>query len=261
MRWLKLAAVFFRIGAMNEMAYRANFWIQTFESLMGIGTALALVAIVYNQTEELGGWRQSELVALVGVYFLVLGAINLVIAPSLQRFMEDVRQGTLDFTLTKPEDAQLLVSISSFRIWKLLDVIIGMGVLAAALFSLSSHFGIVQALSFGLALLAGGAIVYSFWLMLATLSFWFIRIENILMIFWSMYTAGRWPVGIYPQWLRWTLTLVVPVAFAVTVPAEAISGRLAPGTLLGALALAIALLALSRWFWNVGIRHYSGASA
>jgi ABC-2 type transport system permease protein len=111
------------------------------------------------------------------------------------------------------------------------------------------------------ALLCGSAIVYSFWLILATMAFWFIRIENILMIFWSMYTAGRWPVGIYPGWLRWTLTLIVPVAFAVTVPAQAISGRLEPETLLGGISLAIALLTLSRWFWKQGLKHYSGASA
>ena len=55
MNALRLMSVFVRIGAMNEMAYRANFWIQTFESLVGIGTALALVAVVFNQTESLGG--------------------------------------------------------------------------------------------------------------------------------------------------------------------------------------------------------------
>ncbi len=261
MNALRLMAVFFRIGAMNEMAYRANFWIQIFETVMGLGTALAVVAVVFNQTDELGGWNAAELVALVGVYFLVLGAINLVIAPSLQRFMEDVRQGTLDFTLTKPEDAQLLVSVSEFRIWKLLDVALGGGVLVVALMQLSETVGPLQAAAFAVALLCGSAIVYSFWLILATMAFWFIRIENILMIFWSMYTAGRWPVGIYPGWLRWTLTLIVPVAFAVTVPAQAISGRLEPETLLGGIGLAVALLTLSRWFWKQGLKHYSGASA
>ena len=63
-------------------------------------------------------------------------------------------------------------------------------------------------------LLAGGVIVYSFWLILATLSFWFVRVENILVIFQSMYEAGRWPVSLYPGWLRFALTFLVPVAFA-----------------------------------------------
>ncbi len=110
-------------------------------------------------------------------------------------------------------------------------------------------------------LLAGGVIIYSFWLILATLSFWFVRVENILVIFQSMYEAGRWPVSLYPGWLRFGLTFIVPVAFATTVPAEALTGRLSWETLLGAVALAAVLLLVSRGFWRLGLRHYSGASA
>ena len=76
-----------------------------------------------------------------------------------------------------------------------------------------------------------------------------------------MYEAGRWPVSLYPGWLRFALTFVVPVAFATTVPAQALTGRLTGQTLLGAVALAAALLVGSRLFWRFGIRYYSGASA
>jgi ABC-2 type transport system permease protein len=93
------------------------------------------------------------------------------------------------------------------------------------------------------------------------MTFWFVRLENILVILVAMWEAGRWPVGIYPPWLRLTLTFVIPVAFATTVPAEALAGRLTDATLAGAVALASLLLAVSRWFWSIGVRHYSGASA
>jgi ABC-2 type transport system permease protein len=104
-------------------------------------------------------------------------------------------------------------------------------------------------------------IVYSFWLILATLSFWFVRVENILVIFQSMYEAGRWPVSLYPAWLRFALTFLVPIAFATTVPAQALAGRLTWQILLGTVALAVALFVVSRFFWRVGIQRYSGASA
>jgi ABC-2 type transport system permease protein len=76
-----------------------------------------------------------------------------------------------------------------------------------------------------------------------------------------VYEAGRWPVGIYPGWLRLMLTFIVPVAFAITVPAEAMTGRLTWPVLLGAVALAVAMLVGSRLFWRLGVRHYSGASS
>jgi ABC-2 type transport system permease protein len=200
-------------------------------------------------------------VALVGVYFLVGGVIGLVIQPSMERFIDSVRQGTLDYTLTKPEDAQLLVSIQGVEIWKLIDIALGFGVLVVALGRLGERVGAWQAAAFAGMLLAGGAIVYSFWLILATCSFWFVRVENILIIFQSMYEAGRWPVSLYPGWLRFGLTFLVPVAFATTVPAEALTGRLNPQVLLGTVGLAAMMLVVSRLFWRAGIRHYSGASA
>jgi ABC-2 type transport system permease protein len=260
-RILRLLAVFVRLGALGELAYRANFFIQAFESVVNAGSVLATVGVVFARTERLGDWHPWQLVALIGVYFIVLGLINLVLDPSLSKFMEGVQQGTFDFTLIKPEDAQLLASVSEFRLWQLIDVGLGAGILGFALGRMGERVSAAQGVSFACALLCGLTIVYSFWIMLATLAFWLIKIENILMIFWSMYTAGRWPVGIYPGWLRFMLTLVVPIAFAVTVPAQAITGRLEPSTLGLAAVLALGMSVSARWFWLQGLRRYAGASA
>jgi ABC-2 type transport system permease protein len=261
MRSLGLLWLSFRLGALNALQYRGNFFAQLVQSLMALGTALAGLAVVFGQTDHLAGWRPEELVALIGVFQMVAGLIGLVIRPSMERLMEGVRLGTLDFTLTKPADAQLLVSVRQVETWRLVDVVLGLAVLSFAVTRLEERIGIQQAAAFGLTLLAGVAIIYSFLLGLSTLAFWFVRLENILVIFGSMYEAGRWPVGIYPAWLRAALTFVVPVAFAITIPVESLVGRLEWTTLLGTIALAIAFLVASRWFWEFGLRHYTGASA
>jgi ABC-2 type transport system permease protein len=258
---LRLLWLFFRVSALSELAYRANFFLQLFESILDIGTALAGLAVIFSYTNSLGGWRPDEVVALVGVFFLVGGGIRLVIQPSMERLIEAVHEGTLDFTLVKPADAQFLVSIQRVEIWKLTDMVLGAGVLALALVRMGTRVGAEQAAAFAAALAVGGIIVYSFWLILATFSFWFVRVENILMIFQSMYEAGRWPVSVYPRWLRFSLTFLVPVAFATTVPAQGLSGRLTWQTLLGTAALAALFFAASRLFWRAGLRRYSGASS
>jgi ABC-2 type transport system permease protein len=261
MRALRIIRVYCRLGILREMEYRGNFVIQVMQSLAGLGTGLAGLAVVLSHTHRLGDWSPAELLAVLGIFQLVGGLIGTVIQPSMQRFLEDVRLGALDFTLVKPVDAQLVVSVQQVQVWKLVDVAMGASVLVYALWRLRINIGPGEAVMFVLALLAGGAIIYSFWLMLATSAFWFVRVENILVIFQSMYEAGRWPVGIYPPWLRVSLTFIVPVAFAITVPAEAIVGRLSVNGLAGAWLLALVMLVISRAFWRVGIRHYSGASA
>lgn len=261
MKYLRLILVFFRVSVMGELAYRANFYVQLIESFLGLGTALSGLAVIFSYTKTLGGWRPDEVLALVGVFFLMGGAIRFVVQPGMERLIEAVHEGTLDFTLTKPEDAQFLVSIQRFEIWMLTDIFLGLGVLVTALLRLGARVSVAEVAGFAVALAAGAVIVYCFWLMLATLSFWFVRVQNILMIFQSMYEAGRWPVSLYPRWLRVALTFIVPVAFATTVPAQALAGRLTLQTLLFACALAGAIFIVSRIFWRLGVRHYSGASA
>ena len=246
---------------MGELAYRVNFAVQLLETLLTLGTALAALAVVFGHVDDLGGWQPAELVALLGVFFLMGGVIGVIIQPGMQSLMEGVRSGTLDFVLTKPEDAQILVSQGEVRVWKLADVALGLTVIGLALGQVEAVLSPLQWLGFAAALAAGSAIVYSFWLILATFTFWFIRLDNVLIIFQAMYDAGRWPVAIYPGWLRAALTFLVPVAFAVTVPSQALVGRLSVDVLALAIGMALALLLASRLFWRFGIRRYAGASA
>ncbi len=254
--WLHL-----RIGILNELQYRANLGIQFLESFFVVVSTLVGLWFVFTKTDSLGGWHPSELLVVIGVYLLVGGLTRVVIQPSLIRFMEDVRLGTLDFALTKPVDAQVLASVRQVEIWKGIDVLFGLAILGIGLSRLGQSIGPGAALAFVVALAAGVTIVASFLTILATCSFWFVRLQNIFVIFQSMFDAGRWPVGIYPPWLRGTLTFLVPVGFAVTVPAEGLVGRLTWQTLLLAVVLAVALPVIARRFWRVGVRHYAGASA
>ncbi|MGQ0569427.1 MAG: ABC transporter permease, partial [Armatimonadota bacterium] len=212
-------------------------------------------------TDTLAGWSHAELLAVMGVHILVGGIIRTSIQPNMQRLMDDIREGRLDFVLTKPEDAQASVSVREVQMWRMVDIVLGLIVVGTAVGQLGGAIGLRESLLFAVALLLGALMIYSFWLMLTTGAFWVVRIDHVIELFQGVYQAGRWPVDIYPRGLRLGLTFLVPVAFAVTVPAAALTARLTPQTLLEAAALAALLLALSRWVWKVGLRHYTGASA
>lgn len=261
MLYLRLFVLYFKLGILGELEYRANFWVQIFESIMSLTVAIGALLVVFEHTEQFGGWLQDQLLALMGIHLTIGGILALVISPSLERFVQDVRKGMLDFTLTKPADAQFMVSFQRVQVWKLIDVLFGLAVVVIAIIRLSGTIGWGEALGFLVALAAGTLIVYSFWVILATTSFWIIRAENIFQVFNALFVAGRWPVSIYPQWLRMVLTFIVPIAFAVTVPAEGLIGILTPQTLMTAIGLSLVLAIIARGFWRFGLKFYSGASA
>lgn len=258
---LRLSATFLRIGVMNEVQYRVNFFIQLVQSFLALGTGLVVLGLVFSHTDELGGWSRPQLLAVMGIFTLVGGFIRAIIQPNMQRVVDDVRQGKLDFALTKPADAQVLVSVRDVRLWQLTDVLVGAAVLIVALVQLRDSIVPEQLLAFVGLLTVGLVTIYCFWLLLATASFWLVRMTEVQELFDGLYRAGQYPVGIYPPWLRYGLTFLVPLAFAITVPSEAATGRLTWPAVALTLGATVVLVIVSRWCWQRGLRRYGGASA
>jgi ABC-2 type transport system permease protein len=261
MTGLRVALLYLKVGVLNELQYRVNFFVNLLQSLIQVATGLIVLSLVYSHTSKLNGWTKPELLSLLGVQILLGGIIHTFVQPNMERLMEDVQKGTLDYALTKPADAQVLVSVRNVRIWQLVEVVSGVILLGIGISQVKASIGVLDAVAFFVALAFGAAMLYAFWLVITTGAFWVVRMEHVLELFEGVYQTGRWPVGVYPAWMRYGVTFLIPVGFAVTVPAQAVTSRLHTGLFAAAAVFAVALLAFSRWFWRFGLRRYSGASA
>jgi ABC-2 type transport system permease protein len=258
---LRLARLHFKLGALNELQYRINFWVQLFNSTLNLGTGLVAIAVVYNQTDTLGGWTGAQLLAVLGVHVLIGGFLRTFVVPNMWALIQDVQQGTLDYTLTRPADSQLIVSVRQISIWSLIDVALGVGVIVWAVREMQADLTAAGIASFIVALVCGASIVYAIWLSAVTIAFKAVHIGDLMDILNGVYEAGRWPVTIYPLWLRGSLTVVIPLAFAITVPAEIISNRIEWWWLALTVGVSVVAFGVSRLIWKWGVRNYSGASA
>jgi viologen exporter family transport system permease protein len=261
LRPFRVAWEFLRIGVMNEVQYRANFFVALFQSVLALGVGLVVLSLVFSHTQELKGWNHSELLCVLGIQIAMGGLMRATIQPNMLRVADEIRDGKLDHALTKPEDSQLLVSIREVQMWQLVDVFSGAIVVGIGVTRLEANVGLSDALGFAALLVVGAVLLYCLWLVLATGAFWLVRMWYLSELFEGVYQTGRFPIGVYPGWLRYSMTYLIPIGFAVTVPAEAVTSRLAWETLVTAVVFAAALFAFARWFWRFGLRHYSGASA
>ncbi len=261
MRYLRLLGLFARTELQFALEYRANLALDLFEELIIVISSLVAVLILYDHTSAINGWTEGHMIELLGVYYLVQGAQAVVFETSFERFMEHVRMGTLDFILIKPVDSQFMISARHVQVPQFGQIAMGVLVLAIGIAQVGGGFDVLDALAFAATLACGLLLVYSLLLVLSTLSFWFVRVENLLAIFWSFLDAGRFPVDVYPGWLRVTLSTVVPIGIAVTVPAQAIAGRLELAGVVAMIGGAIIMCWFASWFWRRGLRSYTGASA
>jgi ABC-2 type transport system permease protein len=260
LRYARLLWLFFKTELQFELEYRANVVLDIMQSVVILGTSLAAVLVLFSYTTVMNGWDLGAMLVLLGCFYIVQGFAEFVLAPSFEKFMEHVRMGTLDFALLKPASAQFLVTLRQFRVTELMQFALG-GVFVIAGLPRIANLGPFQLIAFPIALLCGFLLVYGLLLALSTFAFWFVRIDNLMAIYWAFLDAGRWPVDIYPGWLRLTLSSAVPIGVAVTVPAQAIAGRLDVIGLAALVVGAVAAFGLSSWFWRLGLRSYTGASA
>ncbi|MCC6445569.1 MAG: ABC-2 family transporter protein [Armatimonadetes bacterium] len=261
MRYLYLILVFIRTSIQTEVEYRADFYTRALASLMELGTTVGALWVVFSHTQSLAGWSFAQVLVLLSIYYLMDGLIQTFIAPNMRQVMDQVRQGTLDFVLVKPENSQFLASFRTVNIWGAANVPVGLVLAFLSVRKLAGAVGFWEAGAFAVTLFSGLVIIYAFWLMLVTLTFWFIKIDNIDQIVWQAFSAGRYPVDIYPLWLRRTLTYAIPIAFILTVPARALTGQLAGQSVLISLLMAAVMLVLCSAFWRFGLKYYTGASS
>jgi ABC-2 type transport system permease protein len=258
---IAVTAVHLRVNVLNELQYRSNFFLQLFQTVMMTTNGVLIVALVYSKVDELNGWRRSELLAAIGVFTIVGGIMRAFIQPAVSRLMDDIEEGTFDFVLTKPVDAQLLMSVREINIWQLADVVVGAVIVAVAAPNLPAGIGAGEILSFFALLVAGAVIAYTMWVVVACCAFWVVKMPYLDNFFFYVTRAAQFPISIYPRWLRVGLSTLVPLGIAVSAPAQAVTSRLTASTVATVVAVMLVFVVLCRTMWIRGLRKYTGASA
>lgn len=261
MRYLRLLSIFYRYSILQELEYRVNFLANIFMSVFWLVWAVVGVSVFFLHREKMGEWSYPEVLMVVGLFTFFTGLMEAFLRPNVGAVIEQIRDGTLDFVLTKPVNAQFIASLRNIVVWRLSDVIIGLGLIVYALGVLGVSPTRENIAVFAAMLVSAIAIVYSLWLVMSSFAFWFVKIDNITELFYAFYEAGRYPVTIYRGLVRALLTFIIPIAFVTTFPVSALLGRLELQNVWIGLLFAIVLLFVSNRFWNFAIRHYSSASS
>ncbi len=238
------------------------------QTIINVVTAWLGLAIVFGQVETVGGWSYGSALAVLGCY-LIAGAVrDLVVSPSLDRLAGldgDLWRGTFDFVLLRPINTQFLVSLREWRLLSIFDLLLGIAVLALAATQLGSapaavDLSVAHVAAFLVALLGGLLTLYAVFLLFTSLMFWS---PGFLFtwVFNGIFQMARYPVGIYPGFLRGILTWVIPIGLMTTFPARALAGDLPPALLAAAVLFSLLAFAGASLLFRKALTRYASASS
>lgn len=241
------------------LQYRVELVVQVFMSLFWTVNALVPLFVLFGQRKTVAGWTWPEALLVVGCFTILKGFLNGVVQPSLQTVVELIRKGTFDFLLLKPIDSQLLVSTSNFQLWQTADVVAGGVVSGYALHTLGRVPSLLQWATFLALIMCGGLILYAIWIIVVSLAFRFVKIDNLSYLFMSIFDAARWPASVFRGAFAFFFSFIIPLALMTTYPALALLGRMDVRTALTSVVVTCVFLVIARLSWMGSLRHYSSA--
>jgi viologen exporter family transport system permease protein len=260
-RALAIVRAQLRASLALALQYRLEFLVEGALAVLWIAVTLVPIVVVFGTRQAVEGWSFPEMLLVLGWFVALKGVLEGAVSPSLTAVIEHVRKGTLDFVLLKPADAQLLVSVAKLEPWRIVDLA-GAGLIFAYAFGkLHRAPSAGEVLAASAMLLGALLVLYSIAILVVSIAFFAVRVDNLLYLFQSVFDVARWPSTIFRGFLAVLFTYVLPLALMTTYPALALLGRLRAGTALGALAGTLVFAAFARLVWSLSIRKYTSASS
>jgi ABC-2 type transport system permease protein len=258
---LRVLGALWRASILTAVQYRSDFLLNAVMGLLWSAWTVAPLVFVYEHTQAVSGWSYPQALLVLSFFLCLRGILDGFIDPNLRHLVEQVRDGTLDFVLLKPADAQIMVSFGRIVPGRVVDVAAALGVAVWSLRRMGHVPGPAEVGGALLCLVSGVVVLYSIWLLAASTSFWWVRVESLSFLLGALLDAGRWPIVVYRGWIRVVLTFVLPVTLMTSFPALALQGALEPARAVWAVVAGVGFLALGRFVWRHALSHYTSASS
>lgn len=261
-KYLRLLIRFMLVSINAQAGFRADFVLGMIISTLWLLAYVMVITTVFFNTKSVAGWSQSEVLIIFGLFELLGGLTEMFIWSNIQGFSQIVRDGSMDYIITKPLDSQFHVVFRRFNLSSI--GVFGAGIVAVwyGFAHIAYRPDLLHIAATLVLLLCGITLYYSVAIIVETLAFWFIRLDNISVLLDVTYVVARYPLNIFEGFMQKIVFYVIPLAFFATVPTQVLLGKvpIVPWVTAG-VVLATVFFIVSRLFWFQGLRAYSSASS
>ena len=255
-------AGFFNYSLMREMSFKANFLLWLFVELLWFGLQLGFNSVLYLHTESIGTWTQWEVVMLIGTSHFVQQLFQAFFLANCSQLSNLVHAGTLDFTLLFPKNTRFLVSFRQVDVGGFVSALSGLGVVIYAATRLHLTPTWWQLLAYFTCCSLGIIVHYSLMFLMATVSFWTVRANGMVMAYYNLFSIARLPDTVLRKTYKTLFVAALPMLLVSNVPVKMLVTRLgSPLELCWLLLLALGCFLASHFVWQRALKVYGSASS
>ncbi len=261
----KLLAIlwqYFGQYAKTRMAYKADFFIASFASILATVAGYGFVLVLFSRIPQLKGWRFEEVLFIYGFSLLPMGLFN-IISLNLYDFGEIyIVEGKFDRILLRPVHSLFQIMFENFRLESLQEIATGLAAVLYCAGKLKISPTPVNLLLLPILVLCGAVIYISIFVIISSVNFWLEDRIGLAPPVFNMIAFGRYPITIYNPIIQFMLSWVIPFAFASFYPTVRYLGRMEFRTEFYLVpVVTAALVGLALFIWERGVLQYKSTGS
>lgn len=248
---------FRKIQLMKMMEYRGDFFFWMMISIMWTAFNYFFYTVIIGNSKTISGWTYDEVLVLISIFTMIDSFTWSVFYPNMINYAESIYQGNLSKLLLSPINSVFMILTQEATYHNVPRFFIGLVVLIKTLIKMNIEISVVQIALAIFVFVCAIIFLYSAWFLLATLSFWVEKLNNINEIMPGFRSIYQMPSGIFTGVTGFIFTFIFPLGLITTLPSEIILGRNNAFQIIYFFVFTSIFATLSIMFYKFSIRKYS----
>lgn len=258
---ISLYGEFLKQNVKTMLEYKSDFVIGIFSTLLTQFYGIFFVWVIFENIKQIHGWTFYEITFVYGLLTLAKG-LDMFFFDNLHALgFEYVREGKFDIFMIRPLSPLFQLVASYTQQDGLGLLLLGVVVVTKSLAELKITLGYLDIALLIVFVISGAAIISAINLITATAGFKTVNSHILMTSVASLQEFAFYPILIYPKFIGFVLTWLIPYAFASFYPADYFLHK---GFQIFSFAtpfIAIILWVIALQIWKIGLRNYSSTGS
>lgn len=257
MKHIRLLRGVFKCCVINEMEYRMNFFMRALIELSYLILGVVMFEVIYSNVTLIKGWSKNEMLLLVLTTNFLDSVITFLFNAGLSEIPQMVNSGTLDFVMIKPVNKQFYLTFRKFELSQIINIVINIIFSVYIIRKMHIEFSVGKIVVFSFLLILSVIIMYNIYFLIMILSFWTVKIDVGVKLFYQLFNIGNKPANTFPNVLKLLFTYVFPIFIAFNYPVKFLVNQLSVRQIVISAVVAAVSFCITSFIFILSLKRYS----
>ncbi len=263
MRYVHLYLTCIKRSMISRLEYKKDTIVALFSFFFSNFCSLASIYFILQAIPTLEGYSLPEVGFFYGFSMMPIALDHLFSDEFWLVAYRRVKDGDMDMLFLRPVPVMFQVFAETFQPEGFGELILGVALITFCTLNLTVKvtFGAIVVLCIGAVF--GAVIITSFKVAMSALAFIFKRSGPLLQVIYNFSSYAKYPLAIYPEFIRAFLIFVLPFGLFISLPVDTLLyGTYNPWLLcLAIIGCAAVSFTLATWIWTLCERRYESTGS